>query len=220
MASDGKDIRDGPDRDVVLNPFEIDVRDRLIAAGLQLDPQVGAGEYRIDFAVRHPDLPGRYVLAIEADGANYHGTPTARERDRLRQMLLEARGWTFHRIWSTDWFNNPDREVANVLAAYEEAVGDSVHAEPTVPSDPDEDEGWHVEEPVRHSPRPNFRSGLPITDYPHRLLVSLIEHYRSDGVLRTADDEIALAMSDLGFQRRGPRIMSALEAAVRGARRP
>lgn len=220
MASDGKDVRDGPDRNVVLNPFEIDVRDRLIAAGLQLDPQVGAGEYRIDFAVRHPDLPGRYVLAIEADGANYHGTHTARERDRLRQMLLEARGWTFHRIWSTDWFNDPDREVANVLAAFENALENSGPAGPPALPDPDEEDGWHVEEPLRQSPRPTFRRGLPITDYPHRLLVALIEHYRSDGVLRTADEEIALAMNDLGFQRRGPRIVDALDAAMRGARRP
>ncbi|HWM34317.1 MAG TPA: AAA domain-containing protein [Pseudolysinimonas sp.] len=219
MASNGDDLHSGPQRDVELNPFEIDVRDRLTAAGLELDPQVGAGEYRIDFAVRHPQYPGRHVLAIEADGANYHGTPTARERDRLRQMLLEARGWKFYRIWSTDWFNNPEREIANVLAAYHDALAqsDSSAGDDTVGAEMDE--SWHVTEAAPRIPKPRLYPGLPITEYPHRVLVSLIEHYRSDGVLRTADEELALAMQDLGFQKRGSRIVAALEAAIRAARR-
>ncbi|HEV8652715.1 MAG TPA: AAA domain-containing protein [Actinomycetes bacterium] len=105
-----------------LNPFEIDVRDRLQAAGIPLATQHGCSGYRIDFAARHPAKPERFVLAIECDGASYHAAPTARDRDRLRQDHLERLGWSFLRIWSTDWFADPDREVAKALAAWHAAV--------------------------------------------------------------------------------------------------
>jgi len=108
-----------------LNPFEIDVRDRLQAAGIPLVAQHGCSGHRIDFAARHPATPGRFVLAIECDGASYHAAPTARDRDRLRQDHLERLGWSFLRIWSTDWFADPDREVAKALAAWQDAVADA-----------------------------------------------------------------------------------------------
>ena len=69
-----------------------------------------------------PQQPGRFVLAIECDGASYHSAPTARDRDRLRQQQLEALGWRFCRIWSTDWFNERDKEAARVVEAYERAL--------------------------------------------------------------------------------------------------
>ena len=70
----------------------------------------------------HPQQSGRFVLAIECDGASYHAAPTARDRDRLRQQHLEALGWRFHRIWSTDWFLRREEEVRRILRAHEEAV--------------------------------------------------------------------------------------------------
>ena len=108
-----------------LNPFETDVRDRLQAAGIPLVAQHGCSGHRIDFAARHPATPGRFVLAIECDGASYHAAPTARDRDRLRQDHLERLGWSFLRIWSTGWFADPDREVAKALAAWQDAVADA-----------------------------------------------------------------------------------------------
>lgn len=80
---------------IPLNSFELDIKRRLEKAGLKLVPQYGVCNYRIDFAVRHPKNPDEFVLAIEADGASYHSGHIARERDRLRQMLLEDRGWNF-----------------------------------------------------------------------------------------------------------------------------
>src|SRR5205823_2117174 len=106
MVSGGTELNADGLRRTSLNPLEIDIRDRLTGAGLDVVSQLGVGGYRLDFAVRHPTRPGRYLLAVEADGAAYHSGHIARERDRLRQRLLEARGWTFHRIWSTDWFND------------------------------------------------------------------------------------------------------------------
>jgi very-short-patch-repair endonuclease len=94
---------------VAMNAFEVDIYQRLVEAGLEVDPQYGVGGYRLDFAVRHPDGSRRHILAIEADGAAYHSGFTARERDRLRQQHLEALGWRFHRIWSADYWRDHAR---------------------------------------------------------------------------------------------------------------
>jgi very-short-patch-repair endonuclease len=96
-ANLGDQVLDKP----ALNPFEVDVRDTLARHGLKLTPQYGTSGYWIDFAVQHPAQPGRFVLAIECDGATYHSSQSARDRDRLRQEQLERQGWRFHRIWST-----------------------------------------------------------------------------------------------------------------------
>ena len=105
-----------------LNPFEIDVRDTLTRHGLKLTAQYGTSGYWIDFAAQHPLQPGRYVLAIECDGATYHSSPSARDRDRLRQEQLERHGWRFHRIWSSEWFYHKDACAAQAVSAYHEAV--------------------------------------------------------------------------------------------------
>jgi len=78
--------------------------DELTRRGMKVIGQLGMSRYRIDLVAMHPQQPGRYVLAIECDGASYHSAQTARDRDRLRQQQLEALGWRFHRICSTDWF--------------------------------------------------------------------------------------------------------------------
>ena len=78
--------------------------------GYKADLQVGSAGFRIDIGVRHPDRPGQYIAAVECDGAAYHSALWARERDRLRQEILEKLGWHFHRIWSTDWFHRCEQE--------------------------------------------------------------------------------------------------------------
>lgn len=109
---------------IALNPFEKSIQRALEAEGLELVPQHGVGRFRIDFAVRHPMDPARFALAIECDGASYHNYATARDRDRLRQQILESRGWKFHRIWSTDWFRNPEKETQKALESYQAAIRD------------------------------------------------------------------------------------------------
>ncbi len=101
------------------SPFEQDVCEALEARGWRVDRQVGCSGYRIDLAVRDPDRPGAYLLGIECDGAFYHSGRTARDRDRLRQSVLESLGWKLHRIWSRDWWLNPQ----GVLAKLDEALG-------------------------------------------------------------------------------------------------
>src|SRR6202008_1756311 len=94
----------------------------LTRAGIPLAAQYGASGYRIDFAAKHPTQPGRMVLAIECDGAAYHSSVSARDRDRLRQEHLERLGWRFHRIWSQDWFSDKQSEIDRAKHAYEAAV--------------------------------------------------------------------------------------------------
>jgi very-short-patch-repair endonuclease len=89
------------------SPFEHAVWDALRARGMEVDRQVGTSRYRIDLAIKDPQNPGRYILGVECDGATYHSSAVARDRDRLRQQILEGLGWTLHRIWSTDWIRDP-----------------------------------------------------------------------------------------------------------------
>jgi len=103
------------------SPFEEDVAAAVRSFGFLADHQVGSAGFRIDLGIRDPERPGTYILAIECDGATYHSALWARERDRLRQSVLEDLGWRFHRIWSTDWFYNREVELRRLKSALEEA---------------------------------------------------------------------------------------------------
>ena len=104
------------------SPFEEAVYNFLDRKGYKLATQVGCSGYRIDMAVKHPTLSGIYVLGIECDGAAYHSAKNARERDRLRQDVLENMGWKIYRIWSTDWIKDPITEGKNLVEAIENAI--------------------------------------------------------------------------------------------------
>ncbi|WJV61122.1 DUF3320 domain-containing protein [Pectobacteriaceae bacterium C52] len=101
--------------------FEEQVADALQKAGYQVHPQVGIAGFFIDLAIADPDMPGRYLIGIECDGCAYHSSRSARERDRLRQAVLEDHGWIIHRIWSTDWFHRPEEQMERTLQAIESA---------------------------------------------------------------------------------------------------
>jgi very-short-patch-repair endonuclease len=101
--------------------FEEAVADAVESLGYQVDRQVGIAGFFIDLAVVDPSQSGRYVLGIECDGAAYHSSRSARDRDRLRQAVLEDHGWIIHRIWSTDWFRQPNDQLRRVAQAIEHA---------------------------------------------------------------------------------------------------
>ncbi|WP_253380939.1 DUF3320 domain-containing protein [unidentified bacterial endosymbiont] len=101
--------------------FEEQVASALQARGYQVHPQVGIAGFFIDLAIADPELPGRYLLGIECDGSAYHSSRSARERDRLRQAVLEDHGWIIHRIWSTDWFQRPEEQLQRVINAIDNA---------------------------------------------------------------------------------------------------
>jgi len=103
------------------SPFEKAVHDELENRGYDVHPQIGCSGYRIDLAVVDSETPGRYLLGIECDGANYHSAKTARDRDKLRESVLVGLGWKIHRIWSTDWWNNAPETLGRIVDAIEEA---------------------------------------------------------------------------------------------------
>ncbi|MCA8917265.1 MAG: DUF3320 domain-containing protein, partial [Planctomycetes bacterium] len=89
------------------SPFEAAVAVALGRKGWQVHTQIGASSFRIDLGVVHPDLAGRYLAGVECDGATYHRSATARDRDKLREQVLRGLGWEIERIWSTDWWVDP-----------------------------------------------------------------------------------------------------------------
>ena len=226
--SGGKDLGQIPRDHAPLNPFERDVQRHLTEAGISMIPQLGASGYWIDFAAQHPTRPGQMILAIECDGASYHSSPTARDRDRLRQDHLERLGWTFHRIWSTDWFRNREQEVERAKAVYDAAVvrtdqeranglNSTTHAPARSLEEPLGPGASHAA-PTRPGRRPAIRRGLAITDYRWADLVALARWIETDTLLRTEDELFNELMRELGFKKRGSRIVSALEAAIKAAR--
>tara|TARA_B100000575_G_scaffold294515_1_gene310970 strand:+ start:269 stop:4978 length:4710 start_codon:yes stop_codon:yes gene_type:complete len=112
------DVSNSFDQD---NPFESSVYQQLKLAGIDCVPQVGQSGYKIDFGIVDPNDKSKFILALECDGAAYHSSATARDRDRLRQSVLENLGWKFHRIWSTDWFANPQREMKKLKESIKSA---------------------------------------------------------------------------------------------------
>lgn len=101
--------------------FEMEVCEFLRKKGFDVDTQVGCSTFKIDLALKRPNSSD-YVLAIECDGASYHSSKSARDRDRLRQEILEGMGWTFYRIWSTDWFKAKTTEQERLCAAALDAL--------------------------------------------------------------------------------------------------
>lgn len=101
--------------------FEAQVADLLRTQGFEVDAQVGIAGFFIDLAVIDPEMPGRYLLGIECDGASYHSSRWARDRDRLRQAVLERHGWQIHRIWSTDWFHAREEQFRKLIGILEGA---------------------------------------------------------------------------------------------------
>jgi very-short-patch-repair endonuclease len=208
------------------NSFETDIQNALRSKGIELIPQYGVSKYRIDFVAKHPKRPGRLVLAVECDGASYHSAYTARDRDRLRQQHLEALGWRFHRIWSTDWFMRRDQEIDRAVAAYKAAVtyadrSDTSGGSPGASSGGLGESGSSRNPSIGgvtaadlRGPRPPIPKRASIDEYRPAELLSLIDWIESDQRLRT-DQELADEMiKAIGFKRRGARIDEAIRKAI------
>jgi len=220
-ASGGANLGDAGGSDVPENPFERSIREALEAEGMKLIPQYGASRYRLDMVVQHPEVPGRFVMAIECDGATYHSSASARDRDQLRQAHLEAMGWTFHRIWSTDWFLHRQEEVQRAVEAYKKALavdGDrqAARALAEAVAAPVAPVAANVQ-PLRkeRGQKPFVAPQQNITQYSPQSLEAIIRWIQSDGRLYTDDELIQEAAHELGFQRVGVRIQEHLRRAVR-----
>ena len=213
METGGQVLANAERTEEPMNPFELAIYDEIRARGIDVIPQLGVSGYWIDFALIHPEKPGVYVLAVEADGATYHSMPTARERDRLRQEHLEAKGFIFHRVWSTDWFRNRRNEVDRIVEAFENAVRvfdpetPHVVAPSTIqPVQTDRQEG-------NLPPVPSGVAGRPIDQIPDNVLDEVMGWARKLNPHRSEPDVIEIAFQALGFSRHGSRIMDRLAAS-------
>lgn len=204
--------------------FEQEVIESLRDEGYQVEPQIGSAGYFIDIGVKDPEAPGSYLLAIECDGAAYHSSRSARDRDRLRQGVLEGLGWRFHRVWSTDWFRNPRSELERIVAAIEQAKAASASSpaiDPhvtTVTSIARETVAKKMDVPESIIP-PYTKAILParvgtLTDEPIFVLIELIQ-----SVLQVEspihEEELSRRLMDAyGLKRMGSKIELTIDTAV------
>jgi very-short-patch-repair endonuclease/DNA polymerase III delta prime subunit len=146
------------------SPFERAVIQALHGKGYQTVSQVGEAGYRIDIGVLDREMPGRFVCGIECDGASYHSAATVRDRDRLRQQVLEDRGWVIHRVWSTDWFQDRKSQMERLVRLIEATRKNGVRApDPGPPAPPD---GPDVDPPPPLPPGPQVPlEEIPIAPY-------------------------------------------------------
>jgi very-short-patch-repair endonuclease len=107
------------------SPFEQAVAAQLERRNWQVVPQVGVSGYRIDLGIRHPDHAGLYLAGVECDGATYHSSATARDRDKVREQVLRGLGWNILRVWSTDWWFNAEEVIERLHLALNEALTSS-----------------------------------------------------------------------------------------------
>lgn len=152
------------------NDFEDAVATALRDRGLKVDQQVGASKFRIDLAIRGERDSSRYVLGVECDGATYHSTRTARDRDILRENVLRSMGWRIHRVWSTEWFHDRDRAIGRILASLSVAeagpIEDSVQGVPlTIDPPPVFVATPSAARPNQVDPLPALRRYQPGVDY-------------------------------------------------------
>lgn len=160
--------------------FECAVAQVVRNMGYKAVPQVGVAGYRVDIGVCNPVRPGEYVLGIECDGAQYHCSLHARDRDRLREEVLRKRGWEIHRIWSTDWFKSRELEIARLRKKLEELVQKST---PRVVEAAESDELKPAVPLVRRPRLSDDELRARITSYCRKNIPRSEETQRSDGFL-------------------------------------
>jgi very-short-patch-repair endonuclease len=211
VETGGEVLANAQRHDQEMNPFELSIYEELIKRGIEVTPQLGVSGYWIDFALIHPERPGAYVLAVEADGASYHSTPTARERDRLRQEHLEAKGFRFHRVWSTDWFRDRAAEIDRIVESFNQAVDSFDEKGLLIPSPSSSHAAVTVA--TRPSPVPSNAGrwrGVPIDQIPLRELDALMRSAKIENPSKPKDEIVEIVFAGLGYGRRGSRVMAAL----------
>lgn len=113
----------------IQSPFEESVYQFLLENELEVEREVGCAGFRVDLAILDSQNPGRYLVGIECDGAMYHSSPVARDRDRLREQILAGLGWKIIHVWSTDWYRNREETQKKLLNAIERVRGEIIMEE-------------------------------------------------------------------------------------------
>ncbi len=204
------------------SPFEEAVERALEKHGYIVHRQVGSIGFFIDLTIVDPENPGRYLLGIECDGASYHSSRSARDRDRLRQQVLEGMGWRIHRVWSTDWFKYPDRELKKIIEAIEKAkivltTDDEIEKEIIVEHSIQREEVEQVQDAVNYYQKANLPkslNGQELHLVPTGKLASFVQKV-VEVESPVHHEEVARRITDAaGLSRVGNRIVEAVSAAI------
>ncbi len=188
------------------SPFEKEVGDELIRRGLNVKRQVGCGGYRIDLAITDSQQSGKYLLGVECDGATYHSAATARDRDRLRQAVLEGLGWRLVRVWSSDWVRDREKQVKRILAALKEATNPK-----STPSSPELE---FKKTPLEKKRPPKLTEYEDIDAVPEAALsTAILQSLVAFGSM-PAEDLTSAVAKQLGFKRTGPKIRDRVIAGI------
>lgn len=228
------DIGTSTGRDVD-SEFEAQVADQLRKHGYELECQVGVAGFFIDLAVIDPNQPGRYLLGIECDGATYHSSRWARDRDRLREAVLTDHGWKLYRIWSTDWFQSQEEQLRKLIAFIEDAASGSQFASvddesAATQSSSSNADGNEIEREVGNAAIDVETNSTPqyveatfswprglgsIADIsPQQLLKLVVLVAQTEGPIHR--EEVARRLTSLsGLSRTGTRITAAVDEAIR-----
>lgn len=197
------------------SPFEEVVAHKLAALGYTVRRQVGSRGYYLDMAIVDETNPGKYLLGIECDGAAYHSARSARDRDRLRQQILEAIGWRIYRVWSTDWFRNPERELNRLVAAIEKAK-EGQHIEDDTCQEEEPVEPIAIERETMTEENPGI-PGYELAKVPADITSQEI-HQHSVGKLAVWIEEIVKVESPVHFDEVARRMIEAAGVARVGTR--
>lgn len=132
--------------------FEQAVAWALRDLGWQVQTQIGVSKFRVDLGVVHPDFPGLYLAGVECDGATYHSSPSARDRDRTRHAILENLGWRLIRLWSTDYFRDSDAAIKKIHDRLSEILAEDRARRPAEPDVPVEEMEVDLDSPIEAAP--------------------------------------------------------------------
>ncbi len=185
-----------------------DLADRLWRLGLVVDADYGLTADRIELALGHPDLPGRYLVAVDTDGDRYVATASQRERDRLRAERLERAGWSTERVWSWALFIDPEGEADRIRRAVERAYEAAVHEAPTSTAP-------GIGTPQHQLPHPQIPAGQPLSFYATEDFDAVVEYICSDGRARLEDQLAAEVRAFLGFEKRSVLLDVSIASAIR-----
>lgn len=206
--------------------FEEAVYTALEKRGHDVVTQVQSSGYSIDLAIKHPDRPGEFVLGIECDGAAYHSSKTARDRDRTRQTQLERLGWVIHRIWSPDWATNKEAELAAIEERIDNLVEDGTDGEDLVTAidvtereveevDHEEVAGLTEEFGSYHEPYPDRTVNVDFHDVRRSRLDKALQNAVSQAGPIEEEQAFQFVLDRFGVSRLGKKIRSKLESRTR-----
>ncbi|MDO4557514.1 MAG: DUF3320 domain-containing protein [Planctomycetia bacterium] len=207
--------------------FETEVETILRAEGLEVSRRIGCGGFRVDLALSDPEIPNQFILGIECDGMTCRNSVTARDRDRLRQEMLEGLGWTLCRVWSTDWWQNPENQLQRILEVCAQAKQRTLATECSTPMPRVRASTRTQEMALQEIPviQKNSRQEVPrlcfhnIDDVPEKTIRSqALEIYRINGRI-PREELLRQVRESLGFSRLGERIRRRLEKTIRDLER-